>query len=269
MIEPIGPSKHCSCGELFVDCAYWIKVKKRFFELREGMDNLPFEFPFFKFFVNRYPLVAYRRIIAYLLSLGIDVEKIPGAGRFNKVLRENELLMQAVLEVDNNRVFFDSSKPIYHGVFFSASKKYRTYLLWLIRDPRAQSVSALKYNNWTLEYAANHWIKEYELTKRLLVRGNYAHLPISYEAFCRNPRNTLDAINDFADLGIEEWDLNFRRKTLHVMGNYGTRIANKSSAIEERSEWVQKIDTEQRRSLERQLKKYRHLFSETVPPLVD
>ncbi|MEM9258783.1 MAG: hypothetical protein AAGA62_03990 [Bacteroidota bacterium] len=269
MIKPIGPSKYCSCGELFVDCAHWSKVKKRFYELRGGADDLPFEFPFFKFFINRYPLVAYRRTMAFLLSLGLDPAKIPGAGRFNKILKENELLMQAALEIDGNHVFFDSSKPIYHGVFLSASKKFDTYLLWLVRDPRAQAVSALKYNHWTLEYAANHWIKEYELTKRLLARGNYGHLRISYEAFCRNPQRILDAINEFTDLSIKEWDMDFRKKTLHVMGNYGTRIANKSILIEERSEWVQKISPEQRRSLEQQLQDYQHLFSETVPPLAD
>lgn len=265
VVEPAGPAVYCSCGRRFVDCPHWQALLERYLALRGGgAGPVPREFTYFRSHANDKGWAVYNRLMTEAISRGIPPGYLPQSGRLRRLLRENELLIKASLELDGNEVFFDSSKPVEHGVFFSTSTELDVYNLWLIRDPRAQAVSALKYNDWTLAEAARRWIKVHERARRNLGRGNIPVLKVSYERFCREPGVVLEEINSFADLRVEEWNMDFREQEMHVMGNYGTR-RGKSSVISERLEWVEKISIAERRQLEGMLAGYTEYFSPSVP----
>jgi hypothetical protein len=263
-IRPDPYVNQCSCGKTFRECAYWEAIRERFLERVGGEGKVIPEFTYFKFYNNSAFFHLYHRALKTALLSGMAVPGNPLFGRLGKLVQQNDLLVDTILELDDNDIFFDTSKPAEHAVYFSELSEFEVSTIWLVRDPRAQVISALKYNKWTLERACREWIGEYELSRRLLARPRCSFIKIGYEDFCRNPLSTLAGIGTFAGLGITDWDIDFRSKEQHIMGNSRMRFGN-AGEISERTEWKDKVSPADKLKLESLLKDYQRYFSPSVP----
>lgn len=263
-IHPDPYANKCSCGKKFRECAYWEAIRARFLERAGGEDQVISDFTYFKFYDNSAFFHLYHQAVKRALLAGIRVSGNPLFGRLEKLVQQNDLLIDTILEIDANDVFFDTSKPVEHAVYFSEFSNFDVSTIWLVRDPRAQVISALKYNKWTLERACREWIKEYELSRKLLARPRCSFIKIRYEEFCRNPLTVLAEIGEYAGLEIDNWDINFREKEQHIMGNGQMRFGS-ASEISERTEWAGKISRADKYKVEELLKDYSRYFSPSIP----
>ena len=62
-----------------------------------------------------------------------------------------------MLDLEDKKVFVDSSKIIDQAWYLSEIEAFDFYVVWLVRDPRAQVSSALKYNAWDVAEATRRW----------------------------------------------------------------------------------------------------------------
>jgi len=72
-------------------------------------------------------------------------------GYWLKLIPQFSSIIQEILDLDQTKAFLDTSKIINHALFLSMVKAFDFYVIWLVRDPRAQVNSAIKYNDWSVE----------------------------------------------------------------------------------------------------------------------
>jgi len=251
----------CSCGKTFKNCEHWSVIKEALLsEIQFGAitDN-PTEFQFSQ-------QKALNHLTLNLLRFCL-INKIPKTWwPFSKKLkancRFNELLVQQVLKIEKKTVFLDSSKVIDHALFLSLIESFDLHIIWLSRDPRAQSHSALKYNPWSIEEAAHRWKKEMGINERILKKMDIPFLLLQYEALCRNPKKEMTRLLEFVGLDAEPFSLDFREKTQHIMGNTKMRLG-KDRKIVERKDWLEQLSQEQIQKIETITADYRHYYAAT------
>ncbi|MEM9822289.1 MAG: sulfotransferase, partial [Bacteroidota bacterium] len=174
----------------------------------------------------------------------------------------NELLVRQILKIEQKSVFLDSSKVIDHALLLSLIDSFDFYIIWLSRDPRAQSHSALKYNPWSIEEAARRWKKEMAVNEKILKKANIKYLPLQYEALCKNPKKEMTRLLQFVGLDANLFSLDFREKEQHIMGNASMRLG-KDRKIVERKDWMEKLSQDQIKTIETITADYRHYYAAT------
>lgn len=250
----------CSCGELFQECPFWRAIKNRFLE-KAGTDNLSENFTEFQLFKNKvFNKIAQQARQVATLEHWPMAESLFGK-KMQGLLHYNQILVESILELEGNAVFLDSSKVIQQAYFLSAIPDFDLYIVWLTRDPRAQISSALKYNKWSVGEAADRWKKEMVVNKRVLDKMGAKYLELSYESLCRAPREEIGRILQFIGLDADAVSLDFRSQTQHIMGNYAMRLG-KDEKIEERKDWLDRLDPAQIRLIETKTKDYRQYYSD-------
>lgn len=172
----------------------------------------------------------------------------------------NQILVEEILKLENKKVFLDSSKIMRHALYLSLIEKFDFYIIWLSRDPRAQVSSALKYNKWSVEEAAQRWKKEMIDNEKTLKRANLKYFTLSYEALCREPEKEMKEILTFTGLNPDAFSLDFREQTQHIMGNASMRLG-KDDKIVERKDWKDRLTADQMTIIEKITSDYQHLYS--------
>lgn len=239
-------ARHCSCGALFEDCPYLNAIKDKVLAKTNPAD-LNTNTTEFNIFNNKYI-----NRIAYELIKFSKINKLPFTpfqNKINSLLHFNEVLSQETLRLDGTSAFLDTSKIIDHAFYLSMIKNFDFKVIWLFRDPRAQINSAIKYNKWTIEYAAKHWIKEMEANELILTKMNIPFIKQKYEDLCANPEGELQNIFKFVGLDEQQFTLDFRAQTQHIIGNAKMRLG-KDAKIQERIEWQTELTSDQIKKIE-------------------
>ena len=164
------------------------------------------------------------------------------------------------MKLDDGSVFLDSSKSIEHTLYLKQIPEFDFRIIWLARDPRAQVFSAMKYNPWTAEQAAQEWKAEMQRNEQLLTAMKANYTVLSYEQLCREPELEMKRLLEFAGLDPAAFSLNFREQTQHIMGNASMRLG-KDATIKERTEWKTGLSAEQIAVIERVTKDFRSYYS--------
>lgn len=242
-------SSVCSCGKLFSDCEFWKDIVREWRSRWEtGLPTTNFTlFAFFRSYrLNR----TYRDFLVEAIVRG-RLRMVPGVvrRRFDLILGANRSLIEAIMRTGQATVYLDSSKPVRHAVFLSVLPDYQLFVVNLVRDPRGQVCSTIKYRpELSLQAAASRWAKETELNKSLLVRSSIRHIDLRYEDLCADPRGVTERILSFVELEPHPEILDFRRREMHIIGNDALRMG-KETAIVERKEWQQKLSAEDLRTI--------------------
>lgn len=191
---------------------------------------------------------------------GVDIGKMLFGQQLRYQARFNTCLIRAVLELENSRVFLDSSKSISHALFLSRIPEHDLRIIWLSRDPRAQVSSALKYNDWSVEEATRRWKAEMKANERALQKMQIPYISLNYESLCRQPEAEMSRLLRFAGLDPALFTLDFRSETQHIMGNYSMRLG-KDTRIEERLDWLERLSPQQLRQIEEMTADFRQYYS--------
>jgi|GEM_PF-1063222 len=252
-------AQHCSCGELFADCPYFNAIKERVLAKIDPkiLDINTTEFNIFKNkHLNR---MAYQSI-RFAALRHPQSQQLPFQKKINKLGHFNKILAEEILAMDNSNTFLDTSKIINHALFLSMIEAFDFYVIWLVRDPRAQVNSAIKYNKWSVEKAVNAWKKEMVENKKILQGRNINFIKIRYEDLCRSTTKELTKIGNFTELDASQFSLDFREGTQHIIGNSRMR-RGKDQQIVERREWEDQLSKAQVAIIENATRDYRDLYS--------
>jgi len=263
MIAKHGSAKTCSCGKLFVECEFWSKI---LMELRRSNPkrDFPSDFSQFEFFGNKYINHLFYKSCLWLNPKHQLVFTIPSLKtKMSNFLDYNYSIIKTANSLYEKNVFLDSSKPLRNLLYLSLDKRYDLYVLHLIRDPRGQVNSSLKYNKWSIGKATRKWIQTLEAHLDFLKKNDLKNHTIQYENFCRNPEKELQKIANFVGISERFEFTKFRETEQHIMGNYGMRLG-KDMKIEERIDWLQKLSDRDRSSIENMTKSYKNYYTSSV-----
>jgi len=254
-------ARHCSCGALFENCDYLNHVKDRVLAQIDPK-VLQINTTEFSFSTNKYINRLAFESIRFCALHKIPLKYTPFANRTKALCHFNEVLARELLDYSNRTVFLDTSKIIDHAMFLSMIDSFDFHVIWLVRDPRAQVNSALKYNKWTLEKAVKLWKKEMVNNEKVLNGLNLKYATLRYEDLCKDPENEMKKVFRFAGLEDKHFSLDFRSKEQHIIGNASMRLG-KDTTITERKDWMTQLSPEQIKAIEHLTSSYQHLYSES------
>ena len=226
-----GPAQRCSCGELFADCPHWNSISERI-QKRLSSRHLGTNFTEFELFTT-----------PVLNKLWGRWKNAPFfQRRFADMYFANQVLVEEILALTGKSVFLDSSKTYKQLQHLQQIEDFDLQVIWLSRDPRAQVSSALKYNDWTVQRAAEIWVAEMQQYESVLKRGGFDYLPVRYEQLCREPLQQMRRILQYIGIDEEQFSLDFRDQEQHIMGNASMRLG-KDRKIEERKDWQERLSS--------------------------
>ena len=249
--------QHCSCGKLFVECEYWNQIREGVLA-RVRPDQLATNVTNFRLFRNKYLNRLAQGLVIPSLVKG---KSVPFKKKIQNLCEVNRIIVEEVLKLDGNHVFLDSSKPIRQAVYLDQIDNLDLYVIHLVRDPRAQISSALKYNEWTTEQATRIWIREMNLNQRIFQRWNVARYDLRYEDLCRKPEEKLKEMLTFAGLNPDLASLDFRKFQQHIMGNQSMRLGGVSE-IKERRDWQKRLADSDVKIIEKLTQDFRHYYAD-------
>ena len=249
----------CSCGDPFRKCHFWNQVYDRLY--LHSKDQAPaLNFSEFQLSTNKYlHWMAFHSIYTLLLAKS-SIRWHPYYGTFKRLGKLNRDLMHAILEASSASVFLDSSKSLHHAAFLRFQSAMDMRIIWLVRDPRAQVSSAMKYNPWNAEKATRKWIQGYHRTEKLLSQLSMKHVVIKYHELCTAPLLALQRIADLLEIDEDKYDLNFRSHDQHIMGNFNMRLG-KDQRIEERLDWLERLSTSEINLIEKMTPDFRRFYA--------
>ncbi len=255
-------ARNCSCGELFENCDYLNTIKEKTLA-RIDQKTLRTNTTEFNIFNNKYI-----NRIAYEYVKFCTIQKIPlkytlFGNRVKELCEFNEILATEILNHSQSKAFLDTSKIIDHTLYLSMIPSFDFHVIWLVRDPRAQVNSALKYNKLTLIQAVNNWKKEMVDNEKLLTKLNLNYIKIRYEDICSSPKDEMQKIFQFIKMDYKDFTLDFRSKEQHIIGNASMRLGN-DKTISERKDWMTQLSSEQINTIEKMTSSYQHLYSKSV-----
>ncbi len=255
----LNVAQYCSCGDLFKDCPYFNTIKKRVLA-RIDPKILTVNTAEFNIFNNKYlNRIAYE-MIQFSALRNPERNDLPFQKKIDTLKSFNRILTEEILALDESNTFLDTSKIINHALFLSMEEAFDFYVIWLVRDPRAQVNSAIKYNNWSIEKATEAWKKEMVHNEKVLQEKKINFIKIRYEELCRATTDELQRIGAFTGLDASQFSLDFRQPTQHIIGNANMRLG-KDQKITERKEWQDQLSTEQIATIEKLTKGYQDLYS--------
>ena len=253
-------SQNCSCGKLFKDCDYWNALKQKL-QVEYPPKTLTTNVTEFQLSTNKMVDRLAIEISKFCLLRKIPRTFWPLGKRIQLSCDFNLSLVKTVLQMDGTSVFLDSSKSIQHALFLSLIPHFDFYVIWLVRDPRAQVNSALKYNPWTVETAAKNWVSEVKMNQKILQKWKPNYLELRYEQLCKAPEKEMKNILRFVGLNENQFSLNFRDQSHHIMGNQSMRLG-KDMKIVERKDWKSKLSKAQIEIIETLTKNYQQYYSD-------
>ncbi len=261
-LRPNGKgTQKCSCGKQFSECDYWNSIRDAIVSQVSEKD-LHTDTSFFKLVRNKYLNRVLQAIFRFLFLKGWSLRLHPFYNKMKSLLKVNEILINEVLAKNNNRIFLDSSKPIQQAMYLSMLEKFDFYVINLTRDPRAQIVSALKYNKWSISDALKYWLREMDKNESIFSSWNGLNkLDVKYEEFCRNPKEKIKEIYDFIGLDFNEVSiLPSSKEEQHIMGNKSVMLGS-IDEISERKDWLGKLTEEDFQHITNGTKRYSHLYT--------
>jgi Sulfotransferase family len=216
----------CSCGDRFLDCAFWQRVAARTAEL--GRPVTVFRTDYW----NTHVRLSRRRWLNGVLirslgnaSLNAARDAVIGrAGpirrRMTEARRASWGLARAVLDVTGASVFVDTARDHQRPRYLQGDPTLDVKVIHLVRDPRGNTASIVKHTGVDVATAARQWRHYNREADR--VREGFAPetwMRLRYEDLCADPQGTLDRIAAF--VGVEPSALPTDLGTVehHVIGN--------------------------------------------------
>ena len=252
-------TKICSCGETFDNCTYLNTIKDNVLQQidKKTLNTNTTEFNIFN--QKKLNKIALKLIEFCQLK---HLPFLPFSKKIKDLKNFNRILVKEILKMDQNHVFLDSSKSAKHLLFLSMIEEFDLNVIWLVRDPRAQVNSAIKYNTaWSIKMATEYWTQEMVDNKKLLKGLGIKYTQLKYEDLCQSPKKEIKNILDFSDIHSEEVNLDFRNQEHHIIGNGKMRLGNDKD-ITQRNEWKQELTSQQIQEIENLTTNYQNFYSQ-------
>ncbi len=258
-LKPDQDESRCSCGQDFVECQHWNRIKQRVLK-RVSAPQLTTNVTDFVVHRNKYVNYLTHRMVTWVVINELPRFLLPFRSKVGELCLVNRIIVEEALRIDDNRMFLDSSKPIQHAIYLSLIADFDLYVINLTRDPRAQISSALNYNDWSVERATQYWSREMRQNRRILKKWHVKQLKVRYEDLCQDPGWQMNNIFEFVGLDPTKSSLDFRAQPRHIMGNGSMRLGS-TAEIEERKDWLLRLKKDEIEHIERNTAGFRDLYS--------
>lgn len=216
----------CSCGALFMRCAFWREVRSLTIALGHAVDIDRSNF------WSTHVRVSRNRALNGLLvrSLGSPrltaardavIGQVPSIRTALTEARASTLsLARAVVETSGKQVFVDTARDHQRPKYLAPTEGLDVRSIHLVRDPRGGVASIMKHTGVDVATAAGQW-KHYNAEAdrvRHFIRPGSSIL-LQYEQLCADPQVTLDELSRF--MGVEPAPLpeDLRSVEHHIIGN--------------------------------------------------
>ena len=216
---------HCSCGEPIGRCRFWQRLVARIrergipFDLSDVWTQSGFRVPGAPL-TNR--IVSHRHRSWPLERCRDAFLAVSPACRraFDRIVRTNEVFVQAVTELTGRPIFVDASKNAIRLKYLRRIQSFRTKVIYLVRDGRAVMLSNMKHFNMSPELAAREWVSaQREISCVLKAYAPPSRLLVRYEDLCRDPKAVMARVFRFIGVVPEESVTDFRALEHHILGN--------------------------------------------------
>jgi hypothetical protein len=229
----------CSCGVLFVECAFWrdliARLGARGFRYDLGDRRT---MPSFRAHFSRMADRVLRRPFGPgWLEAGREavIAAWPRLGReLRYQLAYNEAFITDVLALAGGRVFVDASKDAVRIKYLARIPSLDVRVVQLVRDGRAVTNSSRKNGGIPAEAAAAEWRdihREIERVARRCCGGRL--LRLRYEDLCRDPATSIREVLRFASLDGEPAAAVVDGSGLHVLGNRMRLMGTQAVRVDE------------------------------------
>ncbi|GAB1257164.1 hypothetical protein NBRC116494_16660 [Aurantivibrio plasticivorans] len=217
----------CSCGAAMKSCSFWREI-----ESRAGRDDIAFTVEDFgthfkapdRWWGRILSAQLRGRVFESLRALLIKV--IPGLHReWMKILERNRYLIDQVLQLQSSNIFLDGSKDPNRLLYFVQSGHWDVYVIYMIRDGRAQAHSTRRKERHGMTYAqaSKDWRYTVQQMNEVVkyLPGDRLH-KLRYEDLCGDPNAIMNDI--WAWMGVnpldQDWtDVDLKQSEHHILGN--------------------------------------------------
>ncbi|HEX6434948.1 MAG TPA: sulfotransferase [Gemmatimonadales bacterium] len=218
-------SYHCSCGRLFTQCEFWVRIAHRTRELGHPVNVFKTKF------WNTHLRMARNRVVNALLVRSWESQSLNDlrdavVGRVSTVRKavlqagwNTWSLATAVLESTGKQVFVDTARDRQRPKYLATHPMLDVRVIHLARDPRGNVASMMKHQRVSAASAARQWMRNNAEAARLRrYVPEHSWMSLRYEDFCADPAGVLDRISDF--IGVERANLRLGAGgERHIIGN--------------------------------------------------
>ena len=243
----------CGCGEPFRECPVWSRVLQRAFGGTDEVD--PREM------MAELSAGARTRHLPMMLT-GSGRRKL--AGRMRRLLNNTGWLYRALRAETDSRVIVDSSKEPAYGRALGMAPGIDLYVLHLVRDPRATAYSWSKKKaqpdsedrEFMVQFSPfkNSWMWDTwnGAAEALWSSEPSRYLRLRYEDFIADPRTSferiLELLGEEAELPLVS-DSEVKLGVSHTVSGNPNRFQTGSVALKPDTEWMHKMDPDDRRKV--------------------
>lgn len=237
----------CTCGAPVRECGFWRSVmvdlsSKMSCSLLDDPYRLDLGFIDAHMIIDKTHQTALYRFrqqlllgVYYLaLKYGISV-RLGVGGHFDRIVRSNQLLFDAVMAHSCKRIVIDSSKSYLKALAYYKAFPANTRIIALARDGRGVFFSGVR-RGMAWKPALNAWLHHYTralpLYERHVARDHLMF--VKYEDLSQNTSQTLGAICNFLGLEYEDGMLNFAAAVHHITNGNDMRFSGSEIRLDEK-----------------------------------
>jgi hypothetical protein len=214
----------CSCGAPIGRCPFWERLIARMraagtpFDPADVWTQAGFRIP-------DAPLAS--RVVRHrhrgrALELARDAFIVlsPACRRaFPRIVRTNEVFVEAATELTGRPIFVDASKDATRLKYLRRIPSFRTKVIYMVRDGRGVMRSFMKHYGASAQAGAREWAgAQREIACALRAVPASARLLLRYEDLCADPRGAMERVFRFIGVAPEPVSA-FRSVEHHILGN--------------------------------------------------
>jgi hypothetical protein len=252
----------CSCGDRLLNCRFYSKLSDRVRELGGDFNHADFNT---RFYEGKNKLV---RNLLYRSMFSNPIEQARNCivNRFPKYkskvaywLKQNEIYIQSINELEGTNAFLDASKDLCRIKFLNHLKGVEIYVVHLIRDPRGFANSSRKNKGIGSFRASFKWGFLHREIERVVKVTEVKSIRVRYEDLCRDTLSELNRIYSFCGLS-EMSSVEFSPEKMHLIGN--RMRLRKNMKIKYDNSWVNELPLKARKLVEflcrRKMRRYNY-----------
>jgi hypothetical protein len=242
----------CTCGRYVLECPFWLSAEEQLrrrvgagrgeslLETHEMM-LMPERVGRFGTFLQKTLLVLGSRFLYELVAPRVAPAHVAAA-------RNSLQWYDAIRSVSRSPVVVDSTKDARRlkVLYFAQPQVLR--VLYMVRDGRAVTASAIRRDGITMRKAATRW-RHSQRRVQMVLRGipRSQVLRPRYESLCRDAANTMKTICAFLGLPFDASMLELRKRKAHNIGGNPMRFRAEEGRIVLDERWRKQLSKEELR----------------------
>ena len=213
----------CSCGVRIRTCPFWQALGEELRRRGSDLDLADFgtHFRTPNAWLTDHVLGATLRGRGLETVRDIALATLPGPRRtFERVLKRNVAVAEAVTAVQGGTVFLDGSKDPIRLKFLLRAGWPAMRVIYMVRDGRAASNSYMRHYNVQMPEAARAWRRTHVASERILAQiPADSWLRVRYEDLCHDPTGMLKRIFTFLGVDASTAPTELNTHEQHILGN--------------------------------------------------